>query len=128
VPVEVVFRQQEDSPAAVLELEPQEGHARIGLLQPLVTIAYFYDQDATRREVRIGVAEDPAHDVEPIATGPQSHVRLVQVLARECVHFRIADVGRIRDDQVVDGVAQRLEQIAQVQIQARADAMTPLPV
>ena len=71
VPAEVVFRQQEYPAAAVFELEPQEGHARISLLQSLLTVTHFDHQDAARREVRIGLAQDSTHHVEPVAAGAQ---------------------------------------------------------
>ena len=65
--------------------------------------------------MRCGLVEDAPDDVEPVGAAVKREFRLGAAFARQAGHAFGVDIGRIGNDEVVAGIAQRLEQIAAVQ-------------
>ena len=69
------------------------------------------------------LVKQAADDVEPVRPAVERDLRLGAALARQRGHAFGVDIGRIRDDEIVAVVAERLEQIAAIQCQAVVEAV-----
>ena len=69
------------------------------------------------------VGEDPPHEVEAVRAAGVRHEGLGGVFGRKGGHGLSIDIGRVRKDQVVALVSQRLEQIPRKQSDAIDDFM-----
>jgi hypothetical protein len=77
-------------------------------------------EQAAGLEVTAGGVDDPAHQGEAIGASRQRRNRFDLILGRQSTHHRGADVGGIRDDQVVVLRVQRSVEVRSDQTDACA--------
>ena len=68
-----------------------------------------------RRQMPRGFAQNPMHDVKPVITAVERHLRLKAAFARQIRHALRIDVRWIADDEIVTRVTQRREQVTVVE-------------
>jgi hypothetical protein len=71
----------------------------------------FHDQPAARLQVRGGLSQDAAHQVQSVAAAVQCQLRFVAEFRRQSAHHRCTHVGRIGKNQVIAFSGQGVEQI-----------------
>src|SRR5882672_9113202 len=85
VPVRLELRTAQRKYAAtpVLKLDPGERDARIFLLECLLRITHFDDQDAMRPEEALGFSQDPRYGIQPLRTAAQCQPGFAPILRRQ---------------------------------------------
>lgn len=80
---------------------PHERQRRKRFFHALAVVPHFDYEQATFVQVCLGVHEDLSHEIEPIVSARERERRLAPVLSGKLSHDGLANVGRVRDDEIV---------------------------
>ena len=82
------------------------------MLERLAAAAHLADQRPARRQMFGRLAQDAAHDVEPVRSSGMRERRLGRIFRRKVSDCRRVHIRRVRQDQVEAGAFERREKIA----------------
>ena len=103
--------EHEHATTAACKFQPDKRHAGISIHQGELGVTYFHHQHAIGGQIRFRFGQNAPRDVQAVISCAQTQCRFAPILHRQRIHFRMTDIGRIGDDQIVTLLRQTAEHI-----------------